>query len=42
MRKHTFLLKLYNEFIRKELCKGLYYGYNYFGLKNMFSKPNIR
>ena len=41
MQKCTFLLKLCNNVTSKELCKSLYSGYNYFGLRNMCSKPNI-
>ena len=41
MQQHTFLLNTYNNFNKKELCKSVSSGYNYFGLQNMCSKPNI-
>ena len=40
-KTRIFAKKRYNNFPRKELCKSLYSGYNYFSLQNMFSKPNI-
>ena len=41
MREHYFLLKIYNDFTRKELCKSLHSGYDYLALQSMYSKPNI-
>ena len=40
-KTRIFSKNLRHDFTRKELCKSLYAGYNYFGLQNMCFKPNI-